>query len=44
VAILAYVANRYRKERTVWNLLPIVRASIFMVEVAFRPVKDNGEA
>lgn len=42
-AILAMCANKYRKERTVWNLLPLVRGAILMVEVAFRPGKDNIE-
>lgn len=34
-------ARRYARERTIWNLLPLVRIGIAAAEVAFRPAKGT---
>ena len=40
---VGFLANKYRKERTVWNLLPIVRAGILVTEIAFKPRNPTDE-
>jgi hypothetical protein len=41
-AALTLGVRRYARERTVWNLLPLVRIGIAAVEV-FKPGKDETE-